>query len=223
MSKDQELIERVLDRLVAQKVHGELVLDESDSELVQELEDSLENDDFVSHYRAQRLQQLQQNLANTRSTIREDEDLGYLTWFLNEDKLMKLAAQSPRLAIHFCQSSFRTCQVLNRKLEVLAQNHPLTKFVAIEAGNCPFLTKKLGIQVLPCIVCYKNGLETSRMVGLLQVGYLEKTGDIDMARLEQFFIGSQVITPRVKTSSFVTKTKKDEKDEEEEEEDDFFD
>mgnify|MGYP001360892676 FL=1 len=43
-------------------------------------------------------------------------------------------------------------------------------FLRTNVDQCPFLVSKLGIKVLPFVICYKNGQEVLRILGFSKLG-----------------------------------------------------
>ena len=55
----------------------------------------------------------------------------------------------------------------------------------MNVDNAPFLVTKLKVQVLPCVICFINGISVDRIVGFEGLGYTPdtfKTRDLE-ARL----------------------------------------
>jgi hypothetical protein len=53
----------------------------------------------------------------------------------------------------------------------LAKKHFDTRFLKINVDNAPFLVTKLKVQVLPCVLCFVNGVSVDRIIGFEGVGY----------------------------------------------------
>lgn len=127
--KGLELLEKYQDELIGRKLNSQNIdpdSDLSDSEILQQLEDEIENgnDGFIDNYRAKRLEQLSTDLKETRKNLREDPDTGMLVEIHDEGQLMRLSSTTPAIVIHFYQAHFRTCSLLNSKLEILASKKP---------------------------------------------------------------------------------------------------
>lgn len=52
----------------------------------------------------------------------------------------------------------------------LARQHPNTLFLKADVNDTPFLVEKLGIQVLPCLLAFVNGVCKERFVGFEEFG-----------------------------------------------------
>ncbi|GMM32826.1 Plp1 protein [Saccharomycopsis crataegensis] len=229
--KGLELLEKYQDELIGRKLNSQNIdpdSDLSDSEILQQLEDEIENgnDGFIDNYRAKRLEQLSTDLKETRKNLREDPDTGMLVEIHDEGQLMRLSSTTPAIVIHFYQAHFRTCSLLNSKLEILASKNPGTKFVFISATKCPFLVTKLKIDVLPCVITYVKGVETGRLVGLQGLKYDERTGDLDISLLENYLYNTRALQKKAINIYSVSKDKMKtniSNDDDDEDDDDFFD
>ena len=52
----------------------------------------------------------------------------------------------------------------------LALSHYEARFVKINVDNCPFLVTRLGIQVLPCVIAFIDGVGADRIIGFEGLG-----------------------------------------------------
>jgi len=48
------------------------------------------------------------------------------------------------------------------KYQAIAKKHFKTKFLTVDVEKVPFLVTRLGIQVLPCVIMFKNGVAVDR-------------------------------------------------------------
>lgn len=71
--------------------------------------------------------------------------------------------------------------------------------IAIKAESSPFLVAKLGIKVLPFLICYRNGLEVARMIGFEKID--NSNEDFDLASFEKFLFANGVVRRHVSTSN----------------------
>jgi hypothetical protein len=92
--------------------------------------------------------------------------------------------------IHFYHSNFRRCEIMDKHLAVLevylitltvpadsdclqrlAPKYFATRFIRVFVENVPWLVEKLAIKVLPCVVCFADGVSKDRLVyhGLLSL------------------------------------------------------
>jgi len=78
--------------------------------------------------------------------------------------------KSKQLVIHFYRPSTERCQIVDRHLDTLAQTHLETRFVKINAEKAPFLVEKLGIIMLPTMMCVKDGRTEHAIIGFDEMG-----------------------------------------------------
>lgn len=81
-----------------------------------------------------------------------------------------MSSEIDKIVIHFQLDTFPKCKYMNDRLAILAQKHLSTKFIKINADNCPFLVKKLNIKVLPFLIGYYKGKEVMRLIGFSKLG-----------------------------------------------------
>jgi hypothetical protein len=54
-------------------------------------------------------------------------------------------------------------------VQALAPKYFNTRFLRVFVENAPFLVEKLGIKVLPCVICFIKGVSKDRHVSRLTV------------------------------------------------------
>ncbi|EPX73845.1 queuine tRNA-ribosyltransferase [Schizosaccharomyces octosporus yFS286] len=154
----------------------------SDNQSVSELEEDLfaELDDIDdTAYRESRLQSLKEEFERV-SIAKEKGHMQYLT-VESEREVMDITTTSKRVVIHFFHPDFRRCKIMDSHLEKISKNHWETKFIRIEAANAPFLALKLGLKVLPVILCYVDAKLVSKLIGFTDLG---NNDDFDTPVLE---------------------------------------
>ena len=80
------------------------------------------------------------------------------------------------MVCHFYRGATWRCQVIDRHLGDLAPAHPETRFVKIDAEKSPYLVEKLGVVVLPSVLCIKNGKVVHTIVGFDEFGGADEFG-----------------------------------------------
>jgi thioredoxin-like negative regulator of GroEL len=60
-------------------------------------------------------------------------------------------------------------------IQSLAQSHYEARFLKINVENCPFLVTRLGVQVLPCVIAFIDGVGADRIIGFEGLGHTEAT------------------------------------------------
>jgi hypothetical protein len=73
----------------------------------------------------------------------------------------------------------------------LAKKHFDTRFIKVNVDNAPFLVVKLKVQVLPCVLCFIDGVGVDRIVGFEGLSYTQDT--FKTPDLEARLLGSGVV------------------------------
>lgn len=162
---------------------------DSDDEdaLIAELED--EEDTTFSALREKRLEQLHSEV--TRAKLMRETQHGTYTEILDEKVLMDITTSTKLVVVHFMKPDFNRCRIMDEKLRVLAEKHFDTRFVSINVENAPFLVVKLNVKVLPCVLTFKDGVSSDRIIGFEGIGW--KPDAFTTAELEARLLGSGVL------------------------------
>lgn len=155
---------------------------------------ALENEDD-SAYRAQRIEQLNAELAsaqNNRSvvpvpgqtTITQDNLYPTLE---NDQILLNFTTDTHRCVIHFAHPDFARCGTMDEHMRALATRHYDVRFARVDVRDTPFVVEKLKIRVLPCVIGFKDGIAVVRVVGFegLALGGRDGTDSFSTATLEK--------------------------------------
>lgn len=169
-----------LDPHVASVLDRNRNADDSDEDaLIAELEEE-DDSTALSAFREQRREQLHQELSRAKA-LKETQH-GIYQEIKDEKQLMDITTSTEKCIVHFMKPDFNRCRIMDRKLAVLAEKHYECRFVSINVENAPFLVVKLGIQVLPCVVCFKDAVGVDRVIGFEGVG--RKADSFTAAELE---------------------------------------
>ncbi|CZT21252.1 related to PLP1 Phosducin homologue likely to be involved in regulation of pheromone response [Ramularia collo-cygni] len=162
---------------------------DSDDEdaLIAELED--EEDTTFSALREKRLEQLHSEV--TRAKLMRETSHGTYNEILDEKVLMDITTSTKLVVVHFMKPDFNRCRIMDEKLRVLAEKHFDTRFVSINVENAPFLVVKLNVKVLPCVLTFKEGVSSDRIIGFEGIGW--KPDSFTTAELEARLLGSGVL------------------------------
>ncbi|KAH8999250.1 thioredoxin-like protein [Lactarius akahatsu] len=135
-----------------------------EDELFAELEAEIENDDWSSsRTRSQRAAaRVQQPLMERMKQMREEMH-GKYTELTDEKEVIRTSASEPLCIIHFYHNNFPT----------LAPKYFNTRFLRVFVEKVPFLVEKLGIKVLPCVVCFIKGVTKDRIIGFEELGNVD--------------------------------------------------
>lgn len=140
------------------------VRDEDD--IFEELE--REEDGVVSKFREQRLSELKKE-AERLQEMRQNSYGTYDTIAIEKD-VLSVTTSVKHCVVHFFHHDFRRCQIMDKHLAKLAEKHFMTRFIRIDVDNAPFLVEKLKIQILPCVVCFVDGISVDRVIGFQDLG-----------------------------------------------------
>lgn len=87
--------------------------------------------------------------------------------------------KEPRCVVHFYHTNFKRCEIMDKHLAVctttlypfrsvlmvmqkLAPKYFSTRFFRVFVENVPWLVEKLGVKVLPCVICFVDGVSKDR-------------------------------------------------------------
>ncbi|KAL1918665.1 uncharacterized protein VTP21DRAFT_2687 [Calcarisporiella thermophila] len=208
----QEVRQSVVEKAVHRDDENNIDID--DDAIFEELEKEEAEDDALAEIRERRIQQLR-NEMETLQEMRKNEH-GIYTEIPHEKEIMSLTTTIKNCILQFSHKDFRRCAILDKHLHDLAKKHFTTKFMKINVENAPFLVEKLKIQVLPCILCFVDGVVVDRLIGFEELGNTDSfTTDMLEKRLAKSGVikrRTQSHTSQVKKSIFGSKTPDEEED-----------
>ncbi|KAL4076091.1 thioredoxin-like protein [Scleroderma citrinum] len=132
-----------------------------------ELEAEIENDDNASlrerglgHLRRQasELKHMQENAYGTYSEITDEKEA------------IRSSARERHCVIHFYHNNFKRCEIMDKHLSKLAPKYFATRFLRVFVENVPWLVQRLAIKVLPCVICFIDGVMKDRLIGFEELG-----------------------------------------------------
>lgn len=190
---------------------------DSDDEdaLIAELED--EEDTAFSALREKRLEQLHSEV--TRAKLMRETSHGTYSEILDEKVLMDITTSTKLVVVHFMKPDFNRCRIMDEKLRVLAEKHFDTRFVSINVENAPFLVVKLNVKVLPCVLTFKAGVSSDRIIGFEGIGW--KPDNFTTGELEARLLGSGVLVRAKMTDDDDRRVRRQKVEEVDENEDDW--
>jgi thiol-disulfide isomerase/thioredoxin len=158
----------VLDQGVAKVLDNRTSQDDDDEDaLIAELE--ADDDVAFTALRERRLEQLHSEISRAK-TMRETSH-GTYSEIKDEKELMDITTSTKLCVVHFMKPDFNRCRIMDEKLRGLTSKHFDTRFVSINVENASFLVVKLGIQVLPCVISFIDGVGVDRIIGFEGIGY----------------------------------------------------
>ncbi|KAK3713942.1 hypothetical protein LTR37_008192 [Vermiconidia calcicola] len=176
-----------IDPTVAKVLDRKIAPDSDDEDaLIAELE---EDDDGFSALREKRLEQLHSEM--TRAKVLKETQHGTYMEIKDEKQLMDITTSTKLCVVHFMKPDFNRCRIMDEKIRTLVDKHFDTRFVSINVDNAPFLVVKLGIQVLPCVLSFVDGVGTDRIIGFEGVG--QRPDSITANELEARLLASGVL------------------------------
>lgn len=125
---------------------------------------------------------------------------------VEEKEFLPEVTTTAYVVAHFYHHEFERCRIMDKHLALLAKKYFDTKFIKVSAPDAPFFVTKLQIQVLPCVLFFRDGVCFDRLVGFEDVGGKD---DYRTEKLENILLKAGVIALPEKHES-------DSEDEEEE-------
>jgi len=108
----------------------------------------------------------------------------------DEREVIRITANEKRCIIHFFHTDFNRCQIMDRHIAALAPKYFGTRFARVFVENVPWLVEKLGVKVLPCVICFADGVTKDRLVGFEDLGNDDK---FETATLEWRLLNSGIL------------------------------
>lgn len=153
-------------RVAAVLDHRDAADSDDEDALIAELED--DDSAAASALREKRLEQLHAEVA--RAKRMKQDAFGTYVEIKDEKDVLDLTTRTKLCVVHFMKPDFARCAIMDQKLAVLAAKHFDTRFVSVNVVNAPWLVVKLGIQVLPCVIPFIDGVSQDRILGFEGLG-----------------------------------------------------
>ncbi|KAF3786794.1 Thioredoxin domain-containing protein [Nymphaea thermarum] len=109
---------------------------------------------------------------------------------ISEGDFLAEVTKTEKVICHFYHREFYRCKIVDKHLKSLAPRHIDTKFIKLDAENAPFFVAKLAVRTLPCIIMFRNGIATERIIGFQDLGGKD---DFTTATLERLLIKKGII------------------------------
>lgn len=152
--------------------------------------DDLLNDPELERLHAERINAMKRE-AEKRQKLQQQ---GYGEYRLvTEGDFLTEVTKSPRVICHFFHREFIRCKIMDKHLKLLTPKYFDTKFICIDAENCPFFVTKLGIKVLPCVILFRDGVAVDRIVGFQELGGVD---DFATKALESRLLKADLLVPK---------------------------
>ncbi|KAK9318390.1 thioredoxin-like protein [Lipomyces starkeyi] len=140
--------------------------------------DSVDDDEFLElleedsaaldAFRETRMQELHSQMKAAKRF--HDTGHGILKEVATEKDVLEITTTTKYSVVHFFHPRFKRCEIMDSRLKALTAKHMGTRFISVNVDNATFLVVRLGIQVLPCVICFIDGKEVLRLVGFESLG-----------------------------------------------------
>jgi len=87
-----------------------------------------------------------------------------------EEEFLKEVCGSQWCVVHFYHREFFRCKIVDKHLRIIAQKHLSCKWLTLDAEKAPFFVSKLGIQMLPTVIVFKDGVVSDQFSGFDEMG-----------------------------------------------------
>ncbi|CAG0889662.1 unnamed protein product [Cyprideis torosa] len=145
-------------------------------------------DDDLDRLRKERMQEMKK-LAEKKSQWLQNGH-GHYEELSEEKQFFEVSQKSENVVCHFYREEAFRCKIVDKHMPILAKKHLETKFCKLNAEKSPFLTQRLKIQVLPCLVIVKDAKTKDFIFGFTDLG---NTDDFSTEMLEWRLAQSGVI------------------------------
>ncbi|KZT74316.1 thioredoxin-like protein [Daedalea quercina L-15889] len=166
-----------------------------DEALFAQLEEEIEND-ASPELREQGIQRLQAEMERLQKMKAGGH--GRYEEITDEKEVIRVTATEKRCVVHFFHTDFKRCRIMDRHLAALAPKYFSTRFARVFVENVPWLVERLGIKVLPCVICFQDGATKDRVVGFEDLGNDDK---FETATLEWRLLNSGVLKKEQQSGS----------------------
>lgn len=115
-----------------------------------------------------------------------------------EGDFLEIVTKIPSVVAHFYHPNFERCKVMDKHLAILARKYFDTRFIKISAPDAPFFVEKLNVKMLPCLICFFNGVAGRRLVGFDELGGKD---DFQTELLEDILKNASAVKEAIKASN----------------------
>ncbi|KAI0796740.1 GTPase inhibitor [Abortiporus biennis] len=151
---------------------------DDDEDIFAQLEAEIENDDNAA-LRERGLKELQKEMEKLQQM--KSTGHGQYQEITDEREVVRISANEKLCVVHFYHDNFRRCKIMDKHLTKLAPKYFGTRFIRVFVENVPWLVEKLAVKVLPCVVCFIDGVSKARIIGFEDLGNID---DFETATLE---------------------------------------
>lgn len=209
----------VKDKVIEDKT--KMYMEEQEKKQKEEIEkqkNELDDLDEIDSEEERIMQQEMEKLRKTAESKREDiakkvktEKYGNYTEII-ETEFLDTMLKNDKVVCHFYHKDFERCKIIDKHLQIIAQQHRETLFVKINAEKTPFFTAKLNVRVLPTIILFVKGKSIHRFIGFQDFGMNDDFPTINLARQLVIFKMIEGKTKAERGEISIRKTNKDDSD-----------
>jgi len=176
---------------VLDRHHSTTHPEEDEDALLSALENETEDDaSLLASHRERRLQQLHSEFSRAKQ-LRENSGHGTYTTIREEKQILDITTSTKLCVVHFLKPDFARCRTMDARLEALAPVHYEARFLRMDVQDAPFLVARLKVQVLPCVICFVDGVGVDRIIGFEGLGKSEE--DFTVRELEARLLRAGVL------------------------------
>jgi len=130
-------------------------------------EDGFDDDDILAQIQCKRIEEMKRKRMLELQFHRQGH--GEYREITEED-FLKEVCQSQWVVVHFYHHEFFRCKIVDKHLKIIASKHLSCKFLHLNAEKAPFFITKLGIQMLPTVIVFKDGVVADQFSGFDEMG-----------------------------------------------------
>ena len=209
----------VKDKVIEDKT--KMYMEEQEKKQKEEIEKQKNEVDDLDEIDSEEERIMQQELEKMRKTAeskREDmakrvktDKYGNYTEII-ETEFLDTMLKNEKVVCHFYHKDFERCKIIDKHLQIIAQQHRETLFLKINAEKTPFFTAKLNVRVLPTIILFVKGKSIHRFIGFQDFGMNDDFPTINLARQLVIFKMIEGKTKAERGEISIRKTQKDDSD-----------
>lgn len=84
---------------------------------------------------------------------------------ITQDEFLSYVTKLKFTVVHFFNPEFQRCIIMDKHLQIISQQFPKTQFLKIRADRAPFFAQKLGVQILPMLCMFIDGVLKDKLLG----------------------------------------------------------
>lgn len=154
----------------------------SDGELDDELDDDFfddESEKIMRSYKEQRMAEMKEEYEERQT----NKTLGHGTYTeIVESEFLPLVTKTRYVIVAFYHQDFERCKIVDMHMQKICRDHDEARIVKMDAERAPFFINKLGIQMLPTIICFVDGVAQDRVVGFEELGGTDEFSTMTLTR-----------------------------------------